>query len=796
MKWILGIILLPMGLWAADPPVDNKTEIVLDNVSGGLATTQPSYKIGKSFSPYMRNVIVDNGRLEKPNGFTFLGSTNTLMGITGIFPHYADDLTVTYLVTDSSVVLKTSDFSFFSFVSSGSNTSVLLRGKQARSNMFFSNGVDSVFEWSGSAKTILDGTKGFPNIPKGKYQEYYQERLWEANLPNNPAQACFSDSKSTNGVLIALDNFLAWPAGNCLNIGQGDGQAITGMWVENGQLQFGKERSIHTLFGTNASSYIPRKRSDIGVASGDSVVMMDNDAHFLGQDGIYRGEQRISDLINPESQSINRDSTKVLQNLWESQPDFLKGQFLAGATNQFFNSTATPSGFLTTFSGDRTFCTKRDPNPLTAELSRLDSSTTFYNMTVFTSTEPFDFLAIYNLKNWKIVSTPSGDTSLAPKLNYIIRNLTTGKETSFIWDANVEAGTEITENFLSPSGASEMINSTNTFTGNDLTFSSIAIKVVLTNWSTTTVTYTDVSQSNIRASTLKVVAQSTGQFISDIATMTTVTSWGTFDSVRNTNGGNINYYLRTSTSLVNIATQTWVGIAPGVNITAPVINNFIQWAATMAAISTTTLPNIDNVTINHVEGAGAVNRAFGISWLNRYWLFTSTSSDQNLSFLLMKSRITNPVPDAWMPIEGINIRAVAKDNTNAIYGGASTVAWFYRLDYGTNYNGKPIPSIYRTSEVFMDNPFMEKELFEYYLTADQEPGKTIGITAYINGSSYSNASINVAGVGRTNRVIQNVRGKGKLFFWDFTNSELDKGMGITNFAVNYKLTGVRKGANE
>lgn len=790
---VLVLMLLPSILLGADPSLPNKTEIILDDVSGGLSTTLPAYKIGKDYSPYMRNVIVDNGKLDKPNGILFLGSTNTLLSGQGIFPYYDDTGVVSYYVTDSSLVLKTPDFNFYTFVSSGHNTSVVMRCKQARSSMFCSNGIDPVFEHA-TVKTILDGTKGNPSVPRGKYQEYYLERLFEGNLPNNPAQVCYSDVKSTNGVAIALDNFLAWPVGNCFNVGQGDGQGINAMWIQNGQLQFGKERSKYTLFGTNTASFIPRKTSDIGVASNDSLVMIDGQAHYVGQDGIYRDETRISDLIQAENNSISRDASRVVQNLWESQPDFGKGQV--------FGTTVPPNGILSLSSATYVIHPSTYFNRLIAGDRNIGTGATFYGpvMIDFRSTAS---IFTTSISSYEIVFTTSivmllnGGSAAGCPAKVIINNLFTGASISTISAVYPGGGNPsgsggpVTFTFISTN-----TNNTSTMTteGWQMHMGSYSVTVEGVNGAGCPFVVNDIRP--VIDWTFGLQSATTGQFLSEVSTLNVVTSWGKFDSARVTNGGGISYFVRTSTSSVNITTQVWTSVGPGTNIMAPTINNYVQWAATITSISTTTFPQIDNVLIEHVEGQGAVNRAFGLEWRNRYWLFVSTGQNATLSLLLMKSRITNKNPDAWMPIEGINIRSIAKDNANALYGGASTMPWFYRLDYGTNYNGTPINSIYRTSEIFMDNPFNEKSLFEYYLVADQQASKTLWVRTYIDGSNKFTRTISLNGSGRTNRVIQNVIGKGKFFSWEFTNNELDKGLGLTNFAVNYTPTGVRKGANE
>jgi len=794
MKKLLGaIFIFTLSFCHGADKTGSPTEIIIDDVSGGLSTTLPSYKIQKQYSPYMRNVIIDNGKLEKPNGFKVAGSSMTLHKITAISPYYQETGDTSFLVSDSSIVLSTKDFNFYVFITSGLNTASIPRIKQIRNKMWIINGLDSPRVWDNTITTILDGTKGTPNVPKGKYIEYYQERVFLSNINGNASQSYYSDFKSTNGVAIAPDNFLAWPPTNLLNIGQGDGQVITGTWIEDGQLQYGKEASIYTLFGTNGSSYNPRKTSSIGVASGDSMVMMDDQANFLGNDGIYRARTRISDNIKNDVALINRDQSRILQNSWDSKTDFSRGQF--------FGTTATASGFLTNFTNYKQFndvvkyqkptpwnfgATLTSIYPSTPSTSLTDDASTYIHLGLF----PPDF-----------TPTDTGGRDIWEQgLRMFVRDIylpCSGGNVN-VTLKNFNTG-EIKSTVISPT-LDESINDMGfpqspVFDYFEVKGGSIGVRLSLNSLSDTVICGADGPFTQDLGN-WRFTPATTNQFLSEVSTLTSITAWGQFNSIINTNGGLVATYVRTSTSSVNISTQIWVPIGSGININAPTINNYVQWAATITSVSTNPITNIDFVSIDHIEGAGAINRAFGINWKSRYWLFTSTTTDEVFSLLYMKSKITNPNPDAFMPIEGINIRAVAKDRENTIYGGSSSTGIVYILDSGTNYNGSPIVSIYDTPDTYMGSPFNEKKLFEYYLTADKFPSKTLKIGLSRNGGSFTTNSYSLNGTGRYNSVIQNVQGDAKMFRWKFIQDQLDQGFDVTNFAVAYDDTGVRKGIGE
>lgn len=777
--------MMTSSLFAADLCPDCQTEMVIDDQTGGLATSVPPHKLGKSYSPNLRNFNIDDNKLEQIKGFDVAGTTGVLQRVDGIYPYYFDDGQAYFLVTDSSMVLETSDFQTYVFVSSGLNVGAKVRCKQVNNDMICSNGVDAVFKWDHTSKTILDGNNGTPNVPRGKYIEFYQERVWMFNLPSDASGVRYSDVSSTNGVIINYDNFLAWPADNLLHVGQGDGQIGTAVWQENGQLKFGKERTIYTLFGNGlvGSQYIPRiSNPGVGVASHDSVTILDNQSHFVGHDGIYRGEQRISDLIENESDLIDRSGIKTISNLWESQADFAKGQFSG--------TTATVEGLIMVQTGDfyMNFSTYSSPSSFPEnqflELSSTGSLSLDFASRISTNAIPSNFYGYFH--SVPIMDRDFGSGSVTG-LTLTVRNLRTGQSSAYTrtdgGGANFSLNTFTQEQTPSPS--------LTFFTADDLTTGKLQIKMEATFGGTAhyhyySSTYTGFANVLLRSST-------TGQFISEVSTLTTNTAWGNFESERNTNGGTINYYFRSSTSVINITTQAWQGVSAGSRIDAPTTNNFFQWASTIQTMNDT---NIDNVEIVHIEGGGVVNRAFAIPWRGRYWLSFSTSADTISSAMLIKSKITNKNPDAWMPVSGINIRSFAKDKENILYGGSSSTGAVYRLDFGNNFNGSPIISEYETPSIYFDSLFKNKQLFEYYVTADRRPGSTYSLGVAIDTQAYTTTSYSLSGNGLQNRVIQNVRGHGKLFKWKITHSAYDEPFTFHNLGVTYKPALIRKGNDD
>lgn len=765
MKYLVAFFLMTSPLRAVVPET---FEQPINDFSGGLNTRDPSFRVAPGFSPYMRNVFVDNGSLNGITGYTLLGSTNTLNKVTGIFPYVKDNGETSFIVTDSSVSLETSDFVTFTFVSSGSNTGALLLWIQVREKMWGFNGIDFVRTWDGTTAKRLGLEANTPAVPKFKYGAYYQERVFGFNNPSGASDLDWSDVASSAGVRLNPDDATAWPTTNNLKIGQGDGQSGTALWIQDGQLREGKDRSIYTLYGSNSSDYQVRKEENLGdgVASHESVVQQDGNTYWLGQYGIYENGVRISDLIDTDVEGINRDSINNIQNVWDSRADFNKG--LSSGT---IGTTVTVSG-LVTFS---TFQFSATPNIVGTPPGQatLTSANTFYG--------PIQINFGQNISSGQYVYTssitvPFEDLVGSPKIGVLIHNPYTGI-THFGVSVPLTQS-PFTINFTSQSPL---------FFGSDISASSYTITFMfVTGDAPTQVRIT--SPLNI-----SFIPSTTGQYISDVATNTSITAWGMFGSNNSPTGGSINFYERTSTSLVNITTQAWVPITPGVIIGDPTQNRFIQWAATL----TMTAPHlvnsffIDDVTIDHIEGVGSTTRAFGISWKNRYWLVTSTAVDTNLKYILVKSKITNKNPNAWMPLEGIDILSMAK-NGDSFYGGSSTAPLFYRLDFGTSFNGRSINPVYDTPDLVLGSDFNTKNILKYRIDGQRNSGMNLTVGSSINYGSFSDKTISFDGSGRQRYILKGITNPAKTLRVRLSNSQLDKTLTIYGLTINYKSTDIEE----
>lgn len=795
-KW-LSFLLLFSGCgpaYAAQFPPGTQIEI-LNDWSGGLNTTSPPHKIPKNFSPNMMNVFTHRhlGQIEKRGGFTLLGSTNTLAKISFMFTFNKENGDKEFIVSDDSIVLTTKDFQTFVFISSALNATVHLNAAQVRNKVWFTNGINSVFTWDGTVKQLLDGSNGTPNVPKFRYLVYWQERVFGANTSVSGSLTQWSDVASTAGIAIAPDSFLAWPITNGLFVGQGDGTVVTSLFLYRGQLQIGKERSIYTRYGTNTSTYFDRQTvGQVGPSSNESVVPLDGTIYFKGYDGIYKYDggnaERISDAIFPDIQAIMDSQNLIRQNSWDTQSEFSKGQF--------FGSTATPDGFVTN-SEQHLLANTAEANPGGTFIQLNSTSifdTGFSSLSAGTIAPPGFLGAPYRIRIWGRWNDGGGAISCAgAQMTLSVKNPKTGlSKSASAFTPNFSGNAPFFDrqdiNF-SPSGLSEPF-----WNPDEINLSSFTIRLVLSGAPNTCVI--DVIPSTMpNKSTIDLYPSSYTQYMSEVSTLQSVSAWSTFDSIRNTNGGFITYFFRSSTSAVNITTQTWLSISPGSAINAPTINNYIQWASTIDNFTNGNLvkANIDNVTIDHVEGSASGDRPFATDWKNEYWLSVATETSGKFSKQYVKAWVTNPNPNAWMPQQGMNIRSFAKDGTTSLFGGSASTGSIFRLDYGTNDNGIAIDAFYDTPELVFkgalsggyDGNWMQEQLQEYWIDANAENGNTLRIGTSLDGGAFTEQTFDLSGTTRYLNVNYRLAKYAKYFKWRFRNNDLDKGLGLNNFAIVY-----------
>ena len=795
-KYILAALLLfsTSHSFSAVLSKDDKIKTFKD-FSGGLNTQSGPNNLADNETPNMTNILID----EKPksivtrNGIQSVISTNTLSKINFMFEYVTGNGGREMLVSDSSRILKTSDFTSFTLLKSTLNTAGVLRAVQGRGKVMLTNGLDPVMYYDGNSCIFLDGNNGFPNVPRGKYPGFYQDRFWIYNTTTNDSALHFSENSSTDGFAIdPLTDIRSWPVVNQLNIGVGDGRPGTGVDVFKGLLQVHKDRgSIYTIYGTDANTYTARRtNAHSGTISWESISQDDNLEYYLAKDGIYAFDGgdtvRISDKIEPDVNSIVSNLARIIDNTWNTKADFENGSL-------FSNTTTTANGYVTLIS---------------TQIGEVVLPVDAANVYLFEAGQS-------TFTPWIVISTPG----------YYFGNFGSGYIDKIRLGYRQVAGfdntfTSVTvRNFsTNKQGTGFMRNAgdVDTFSGcdaddvctsNDILFNE-KVDFTAAQWGSGNVKFKIESSAadvgvSVRISSptnpnnaAAFYIASTGSYTSNVATVSNINTWDTFNSINQTNSGSINFFIKGATSAVNIDTETYTNIVPGSLINLPIAKNYVQFMTTLTALSSVTYPAIDNVVINHNEGGSSDSRPFAVTWANRYWLVVTTQSSESSTVIYVKSKITNSVSNAWIKFTDINLRSMSKFG-DSLYGGSSSSGTIYRLDYGTNDDGSPITFLYDFPETGMTVDYLDKTQTSYFIDLEKQAGANLQLGCSINGNAYNYISLSIDGSGR---LIKNVKLNsnsgiakiGTFFRYRLLNTELDKPMSIDSFSVVYQDTLVKE----
>lgn len=300
-----------------------------------LNTASSPTKLKQGQSPNMENMWVDEkpGSVITANGFIKVGSVPSGNPCSFCIDYFKTSSGAqVFVVSDNATVWTTLDFQTFTSIITGLSSSFQLRGMVIRDKLWLTNGSDSVRTYDGTSVTVLDGGGITPNVPKGRYIGFHDERVWMYHLPTDRSAVRFTALVDNTGAIITPDDADAWPTDNQLQISEGDADFGTGLILYRGYLYAFKQYGIYRIVGYDEYTYSRVKtRASTGSRFNESLQIKDNLVHLIGVDGIYvfDGEdaQRISDIIDPASASQTAFGFNQLQ-----QPN---------TNNQFFETTDT-----------------------------------------------------------------------------------------------------------------------------------------------------------------------------------------------------------------------------------------------------------------------------------------------------------------------------------------------------------------------------------------------------------------------------------------------------------------------
>lgn len=163
----------------------------------------------------------------------------------------------------------------------GMSTSVRWCFRTMNDTLYGVNGTDTNKKWDG---TTFGTQAGSP--PTCQYVEVNKQRMFLAGQPSsNRSRLYFSD----------LANPESWPVLNFLDVGRGDGDAITGLAVLNDNLVITKDHSVWILQGDSPTNFVLRRMTDetgsttglsFGGGGGGNAIVKQI-LPILARDGVY-----------------------------------------------------------------------------------------------------------------------------------------------------------------------------------------------------------------------------------------------------------------------------------------------------------------------------------------------------------------------------------------------------------------------------------------------------------------------------------------------------------------------------
>lgn len=313
---------------------------------GTLNTASSPTKLPLGQTPRCQNIWVDEkpGSVVTAPGFRKVGTLPSGNPGTFCINYFkASAGTQTFVVSDNSTVYTTVDFQNFTTIITGLSSSFQLRGLVIRDKLWLTNGSDNVRTFDGSNVVVLDGSEGLPDVPKGRFIAYHDERVWLYHIPSNRSQVAFSGLTDDSGDDIDPDNASAWPSDNTLQIAEGDADYGTGLIIYRGYLYLFKQYTIWRLIGYDEYTYSRVKcRASSGTGFNESLQIVDNLVHMIGIDGIYVFDgddaDRISDIIDPGTATQASFGFNQLQ-----QPNAKKLFWEVASTSDWNAGTVVPT---------------------------------------------------------------------------------------------------------------------------------------------------------------------------------------------------------------------------------------------------------------------------------------------------------------------------------------------------------------------------------------------------------------------------------------------------------------------
>lgn len=154
---------------------------------------------------------------------------------------------------------------------SGLSTTARFDFATANDTLWIVNG-EVAKKWDGTTFADMGGTP-----PLGKFIIFHKNRIFIAGSSANRSRLYYSDVGAPE----------TWPALNFIDVGRGDGDAITGLATLNDRLVTTKDNSVWELAGDSGSNFVLRKTTDEGGCTvKQGIALIKDTLAWLGKDGV------------------------------------------------------------------------------------------------------------------------------------------------------------------------------------------------------------------------------------------------------------------------------------------------------------------------------------------------------------------------------------------------------------------------------------------------------------------------------------------------------------------------------
>lgn len=750
----------------------NADQLIIDEYRG-LNTNESSILIHPSLSPDMDNVDLSEDGLSisrrKGLKYKFTVSypsypiTNISIAKTNLF----DRLLVAY---GPHIESFDRGFSSVAMIHSSATVNYLWDSASYLSNVYYTNGIDTVFKTDGNTKTFISAA------PKGRTIAFYNNTCFIANTASNRSRLYYSvygdptdwttGKEDTDGDSVDVADY---------------GEQIIDIKILGDAVLILCSKSIMKAIGTGNPYQIVEVDKSIGCKSRGSISTYLGNIYFLGSDGQMYVTDGISvkniskERVKAEFEAISTSVSESNYSTISTESEFSTGissnittsfdpghiRFDIQVLDLFTDEDLTQNPEWIISSPDGYITSTSDGILIDAPFSSSNNVATIIDST-FAGTSKY---------SWEFEFTHDviiGETDQPPNVNvqwwwgtianntrFIsegdnIFSLVTTKASAVHTVGTIDLGTAPTVIKIVQNDALFEI-----YLDEVLTFSSTTVSGVwgtpgavggvfqlIGNYSTPLIG--NLGLDDIRYQDLVGSDTLTGYFISPEFLTTDINSWGLLVVNQTLNDGTIGHFVYSSNTVVSDSylENTAVWIEQVNNTVISITTNTYIWVKSTFTYSGTlaTSPEITSITVNWNSGAPATDD------LTSYWkdgrmylgCKESNASSANDTILVYDKKLT-----AWWKYgSGIHPGELQTWYDDYLVG-SSTAGVVYALHEGDTDNGAPISAYYDTKVIFLGPMAVVSSFDLLSLMFDKQDSGNLLIDYFINGAAVADNTFTI-----------------------------------------------------